>query len=376
MLSDYVMDSLDKDPWVFSYRADTSEDNDSNSDCSAHEQSAESRLWLELDISSRKDTAVYKPNPFSIAKLNAIARSSAASTSRVPPVSLNPPPTPQKSSTIKDFFRARQKTVQHPKHSSIPPASMGSEIYPGNSATVPIMLQPISPPAAMSPPQEHSCSDAHNYTSSACIIDDHAHILTKYEFSDQSPTSSTHVLSPPIVQKYPGSVSKPVYPLPVSIYATQKETIKSQPSARKPSALGNPDSPLQLGSLIQREKPIVPIVKLTSRKENVSELPVSPVPQMLCSRSAVSTQVFSPKHPSHKVNNHQSRAQGSAGASLPQNALQSTQSLLKGSSGVQSKAPRCYDFGRNADGTWSTLPPPKKRFKPRFLLAFYFDTFF
>ena len=359
------MGDLDKDPWIFSYRT---ADDDSDSDHNSHGQSTESQLWFELDISSRKDTAVYKPNPFSIAKLNAIARSSAHRAHRAAPVPLKSPATPENNTgTIKQFFRARQKAVRHPKHSSIPPVSAISKTSPGNNATAPIARQPICPPAAISSPQENSRSDARDHTLSAHIISNgHAHILTKSEFPIRSSASLTHALESPVILELPGSILKPCHSSPASTYATQEETMKSQQSARRPSPFNSSELLSEQEHLIKAEQPIMPAAKPTSPKKIVLKAPAS---QVSCSRPAVPTRILPSNHLNH--NGRESRA----GATFPQNALRSTQSLLKEPSGTRSRATRCYDFGQNVDEMWSTLPPPKKRFKPRFLLAFYPDIF-
>jgi len=351
------MGNLDKDPWVFSYRTADPEGHDSDSDHNAHEQCTESQLWFELDISSRKETAVYKPNPFSIAKLNAIARSSAHCALREAPVSSKT--IPENTGTVKEFFKARQKAVRYPKHNSIPPAPGVSKTYIGNNDVV---HQPLCPPAAISPPQKNSRPDAQNHTPSA-NENDHAHILTKSEFPCQSLASSTHVLSSPIILEHSGSISKPCHSLPVSINATQEETMNSRRSAQRPSILNSSNLLSEQKHLIKAEQPIMPIAKPTSRKI-ASKTPVS---QMLCSRPAVSARILPSNHP----NNNGRKLRAGA-----QNALRSTQSLLKESSGARSKAAQCYDFGQDVDETWSTLPPRKKRFKQRFLLAFCLDTFF
>ena len=366
--SDYVMGDLDKDPWIFSYRAANDEGHDSDSDHNSHEQSTESQLWFELDISSRKDTAVYKPNPFSTAKLNAIARSSAHCALRAAPMSLKSPATPENNTgTIKQFFRARQKAIRHSKHSFIPPVSTISKKYSRNHATALIVRQPICPLAAISSPQENSCPDARNHTLSAHILsNDHAHILTKSEFPIQSSASLTHALSSPIIPELPGSKSKPCHSLPASIYATQEETMKSQQSARRPSLFNSSELLSEQEHLIKAEQLIMPVAKPTSTKKVVLKAPAS---QISCSRPSVSTQILPSNHLNH--NGCESRA----GATFAPNALRSTQSLLKEPSGARSRAMRCYDFGQNVDEMWSTLPPPKKRVKRRFLLAFYLDTF-
>jgi len=69
--------------WAFNFRSshfdvyDTDTDSEEGPAVPAEKDSEEAKLAKELDISERQETAVYKPNPFSIAKINAVARRTA-----------------------------------------------------------------------------------------------------------------------------------------------------------------------------------------------------------------------------------------------------------------------------------------------------------
>ena len=66
--------------WAFNFRSshfgayDTDSDSEEGPAVPAETDSEEAKLAKDLDISERQETAVYKPNPFSIAKINAAAR--------------------------------------------------------------------------------------------------------------------------------------------------------------------------------------------------------------------------------------------------------------------------------------------------------------
>ena len=66
--------------WAFNFRSahfgayDTDSDSEEGPAIPAEKDSEETKLAKDLDISERQETAAYKPNPFSIAKINAAAR--------------------------------------------------------------------------------------------------------------------------------------------------------------------------------------------------------------------------------------------------------------------------------------------------------------
>ncbi|KAJ7161384.1 hypothetical protein C8R43DRAFT_1233633, partial [Mycena crocata] len=96
--------------WTFNLRStktnpDSDSDSDSNDDAPANSISEESRLLNDFCLSNREEAVVYKPNPFSIAKINAASRPKRPST---PPKDCHlPKPAPKKATgRIVDCFNA------------------------------------------------------------------------------------------------------------------------------------------------------------------------------------------------------------------------------------------------------------------------------
>ncbi|KAJ7225280.1 hypothetical protein GGX14DRAFT_638038 [Mycena pura] len=114
--------------------------------------SEETRLLQELDISHREETVVYKPNPFSIAKINAAARSNRVST----PVTNTRPakPAPKKpTGRIVDCFNTTKAKAN--KRSSI---SSSTEATRQRKCFVP----ELSPESVFLPPNSTTLDADHN----------------------------------------------------------------------------------------------------------------------------------------------------------------------------------------------------------------------
>ncbi|KAJ7631121.1 hypothetical protein FB45DRAFT_1058991 [Roridomyces roridus] len=94
------------DVWAFNLRSKTDEDEDSDDDDDPNPIVEESPK--DFDISSREETVVYKPNPFSIAKINAAARANRPA-APVPARRPNPAPKKQPTGRIVDCFKAAEK---------------------------------------------------------------------------------------------------------------------------------------------------------------------------------------------------------------------------------------------------------------------------
>ncbi|KAJ6575314.1 hypothetical protein B0H19DRAFT_1064012 [Mycena capillaripes] len=101
------------DIWTFNLRSatktnDDSDSEDSNDDEPTNAISEETRLLRELDISHREETVVYKPNPFSIAKINAASRRNVAPAAVVdrPPAK---PASKKPTGRIVDSFKKAEK---------------------------------------------------------------------------------------------------------------------------------------------------------------------------------------------------------------------------------------------------------------------------
>jgi hypothetical protein len=122
--------------WSFSLRTGTyadSDDSDSDSDATAIDTpSKQTQLFKDLDLSSREDTAQYKPNPFSIAKVNAALRKKTGDVTNQEAQPLAPqrartkPTNKQQAKGIPEYFKK-------PLPSSVPKAP----------------LQPLPPPLGL-----------------------------------------------------------------------------------------------------------------------------------------------------------------------------------------------------------------------------------
>ncbi|KAJ7070848.1 hypothetical protein C8F01DRAFT_399980 [Mycena amicta] len=118
--------------WCFSLRT-TDYESDSDSDQDDAEQldadTSDTRLLQEIDISLREETVVYKPNPFSIAKINAAART----TRSAPPEKLAPrtKPLPKKpTGRIVDCFKAQKSVNSLKKPLPVPSAQQSHSPTP------------------------------------------------------------------------------------------------------------------------------------------------------------------------------------------------------------------------------------------------------
>ena len=109
--------------WAFNFRSshfgayDTDSDSEEGPAVPTEKDSEEAKLVKDLDISERQDTAVYKPNPFSIAKINAAART--VNNVQVDKPATRPEPAPCRNTnklkapfTIVDGFKRQAQTAQ------------------------------------------------------------------------------------------------------------------------------------------------------------------------------------------------------------------------------------------------------------------------
>ena len=109
--------------WAFNFRSshfgayDTDSDSEEGPAIAAGKESEEAKLAKDLDISERQETAIYKPNPFSIAKINAAAR--IVNNMQVDKPATHPEPAPFRDApkskalfTIVDGFKRQAQKVQ------------------------------------------------------------------------------------------------------------------------------------------------------------------------------------------------------------------------------------------------------------------------
>ncbi|KAJ7361542.1 hypothetical protein DFH08DRAFT_1074514 [Mycena albidolilacea] len=132
------MPSTTSDPWSFNLRSTkTNHDSDSESDSNDDSNytttiSEETRLLQDLDISHREETVVYKPNPFSLAKINAAARRSHAPPAPAPTRSTKPAPKKPTGRIVDSFKKAAEQ-----KKSSNPATKSKAKAQSPNANTIP-----------------------------------------------------------------------------------------------------------------------------------------------------------------------------------------------------------------------------------------------
>ncbi|TCD67357.1 hypothetical protein EIP91_000224 [Steccherinum ochraceum] len=202
--------SYDLHSTTFHNDSDASEN---NSPCQASGQqvtlSEDAKLLEELDLTSRQDQAVFKPNPWTIAKVNASSRPPRTS-------SVGPKPGPRApTGRIVDAFNIQAKTCPSKRfeefsaNCSSPPEERRSSAYQGglkqqpsslsdNSLNVPINAAPLHAPAAYVPTREvppmqelsplspaNLCTDLATTPDDSLVLTDESH--TAYRPSSLAP---------------------------------------------------------------------------------------------------------------------------------------------------------------------------------------------
>lgn len=111
--------------WAFNLRTSRNlhadDSSDSDSDSCEHQTSEDTRLLNEIDISSREETVAYKPNPFSIAKINAAVRKPNPVPKPAPTKLKSPPRKPSSTATIPNAFK---KQTQRPAATATKPLTL------------------------------------------------------------------------------------------------------------------------------------------------------------------------------------------------------------------------------------------------------------
>jgi hypothetical protein len=191
------------DGWSFDFRtplhyadSDDSDQEDRPSAPALATVSSEAKLLKDMDLSTREETVAYKPNPFSIAKINASYRSKAPSKQAKP--------THNAPNTVRSTLKPGQKTLAEgfevqKKRALLPSRAvpLASPITVSNSTAptkeqVPVKMTTPPPQllAAFSPKTVQPVSHMHDSFKENCHKGSQsAHILT----NDRSRTGSTSV---------------------------------------------------------------------------------------------------------------------------------------------------------------------------------------
>ncbi|KAJ3563661.1 hypothetical protein NP233_g8798 [Leucocoprinus birnbaumii] len=363
----------DQETWSstkYGYRASVSSDSDPEDD--DNEQTAEeNRLWFELDIASRRDTAVYKPNPFSIAKINAIARASA-----VPPAP-PAPPMPKQSSprngpgTLDHFFKAHRNFIREKRGKSIPAVVNDSNATsikgpvanvaerrhkaPDSGASIDRPMPFLFTPASLSAHKPHS------------PVTNHAHISTK---PDDAGVNLDLSLGAQSTQPHiPECIPSDLPSHPVSNQRDGKGAREVHlPSPVKPASWAATNFPKPKTKV----KTEAPTTVLPTPQSLSIRTQTSPQPRAFSTSSHLLRQVCTTSLSGRNCRASDERVlEPRPGNTLHMHKAPKIAKVSHGDSlTARPKESHCYDFGQNDDESWSTLPLPKKKFKPRFLLVF------
>ncbi|KAK7064067.1 hypothetical protein R3P38DRAFT_3339462, partial [Favolaschia claudopus] len=138
--------------WSFNLRSiqanhDSDSDSDDENNAPNNSISEETRLLQDLDISTREESVVYKPNPFSIARINAAARGNQPPKNSVAKHFNKPNDKPLAGAIVDSFKKAEQK-----KRSSHPTST--------KKPLAPSAVTHTTPPLTSKAPTDHSKSVA------------------------------------------------------------------------------------------------------------------------------------------------------------------------------------------------------------------------
>ncbi|KXN82767.1 hypothetical protein AN958_02206 [Leucoagaricus sp. SymC.cos] len=365
-----------KDPWIFNYRTnelDELDSDDDSGDAISWRQSEESRLWSELDISKRRDTATFKPNPFTIAKINAIARASATLIQQPHPL---PEPAAAKPlvkpGTIESFFRKTKRKVASTKKQTVhahrlpaapeelrnTPATESSGASNSHPPSSPTTATPSSYTRHAVPNPSRTIQEMHIPTTCS---DDHLHpahlAITTSQRLDSYPVLIPSPVAPSNHLPTRAGTKASVVPRPL-LLPKHAPSFNPLPSKERPRIKEESTDPL-----------IVTAKSPSHAKRPVKPLLPNPLPEL--------TLVTQPKFTPIRENRLEDVSKPLNGRRMVNYIKPSISSSSRNPprkmSVLNIKASPCYDFGKNDDESWSTLPPPKKKFKPRFLLILLID---
>jgi hypothetical protein len=345
---------MQRDPWIFDYRSHCDEDSGSDSDSSFHGSKSnicdESRLRSELDISTRPDAAVFKPNPFSIAKMNAFTRSSRPVVAEPPQVAENF----KNSGTIDAFFgkSVRKKPTTYQK-----PSTTGGCNFSANSQVISTTSrdaekQPSKPPKSTmarypNPCDRYKLNVIETLPTRGNQVDTD---LACHNWDSQRVSSSSGMLHTPIrvciEEESSLAISSPLSKTPGSI----------DPKA------GYVPSPITCSS----HRVVVPSVR--QGKENRSAVPREGSYPLVSTRDKQKSGLKSSIPLAPIAHSRHTPMKRLVNCSKIDSMAHISTSTIKGST-------KCYKGRSDEDESWSTLPP-RKKFKPRFpllLLMLIFD---
>lgn len=377
--------------WMFNYRSVALEESDSDGETTEPKMSAESQFCFELDLSSRTDTAVYKPNPFSIAKINATSRPR----STAPPEAAVGDSTlpPKKSGPLERCFNKSRQRARQGGASCVPKEDISTRLaqpleLPPTKATPSsrtMSSDPVPSSKPFDPVVRHAVAQGPRLQAPGLLSD--AHIPTKYP--DINITDHNLRLVTSAAPALPNERVRRLEVVPSIAPSSSRYSPKTHESAL-PFATQLAQCPNPL-----RDAPTIDDVQPSTKPRLVGQerhillatryMELGSTPQNTWSSISVAPRTRS-LHPDHsmgvsacsskKLVDIENAKSGSVTPRPPirreflsrQKDTKYTSVSLGPSEAHQrlylSKPPQCYDDKEDEDETWSTLP--RKKFKPRF----------
>ncbi|PPR02235.1 hypothetical protein CVT24_011462, partial [Panaeolus cyanescens] len=207
---------LSMSDWAFNFRTSFAIDSDSDSDTENALQNRDAELWKQLDLSGRQENVAFKPNPFTIAKINAANRMNSAvntdSNKTHMPAVISPPAVGEarrehKQTKLSDTFQStkRQRSTNPVKAKiprGVPVLSQGSD--QGKIETH-ITHQPSTTILKSNPP----CPS--NTILSNPLVSDGAHNDCNKNVESSRQAVKTELFSDPILPECLDGSSLPLY---------------------------------------------------------------------------------------------------------------------------------------------------------------------
>jgi hypothetical protein len=126
--------------WSFNHRVAGGYSSDSDSEAEANVPLADTRALQEMDLSTRQETVEYRPNPWSIAKINAVSRTSRPKLTEDKPRARTPPKPPTKR-IVEAFKKQAERNARPIQHQVARDADEGKRARVSDKIVVPLQSQ-------------------------------------------------------------------------------------------------------------------------------------------------------------------------------------------------------------------------------------------
>ncbi|KAI0764833.1 hypothetical protein C8Q74DRAFT_1370737 [Fomes fomentarius] len=273
--------------WAFSLRQNNhyADDSSSDSDEEATEKSSDdkdrtaaiskqvsedARLLEQLDLGSRTDTAMYKPNPWSIAKANASARPKPTlAVAKPTPCGPKQPSHP----TVLDLLRKQPKKPQ--ASAPTPSATTRKEVTVTSAPEFSPMRPPARPPQ---PPASHYQAEANIHSDDTLVDETTADVGSLTKAEDICSVNDTLVMSPVLsARNFSGSRHS-------HVYSPRKATPSDEANAWVSSSAMISHSPFPSGTHHDRHIPSsspLHAVETLRRRHDMLEVPKQDLRRLL-----------------------------------------------------------------------------------------------